>query len=99
MDVMACLVSRSGNYQPQPDYVQAIFPDRECDVWLGHGLAIYFPIGKQGWLSIPNRHPFTPIPAVQPGSSSPVRRIARSFAAYSAVNNLRMRRIRSIISA
>jgi hypothetical protein len=60
MDVMACSVSRSGNYQPQLDYVQAIFPDRECIVWLGHDSALYFPIGKQWWLSIPNCHPFTP---------------------------------------
>lgn len=30
-----CSVSRSGNYQSQPDYVQAIFPERECCVRLG----------------------------------------------------------------
>lgn len=29
MDVMVFSVSRSGNYQPQRDYVQGIFPDRE----------------------------------------------------------------------
>lgn len=29
MDVMACSASRSGNYLPQPGYVQAIFPDRD----------------------------------------------------------------------
>ena len=47
MDVMACSVSRSGNYQPQLDYVQAIFPDRECLVWLGQDSVFCFPIGKQ----------------------------------------------------
>jgi len=60
MDVIACSVSRSGNYQPQLDYVQAIFPDRECFVWSGHDSAFYFPIGKQSRLSLPNRPPFVP---------------------------------------
>jgi hypothetical protein len=32
MDVMACKISRSGNYQLQLDDVQAIFPDREVKV-------------------------------------------------------------------
>ena len=34
MDVMACQVSRSGNYQSQLDYVQVIFPEREISVYL-----------------------------------------------------------------
>jgi len=46
MDVMACLVSRSGNYQLQLDYVQAMFPDRECLMWLWHDSVFYFLIGK-----------------------------------------------------
>jgi len=46
MDVMACSVSRSGNYQPQLDDVQAIFPDREFFLWLEHISIFYFPIGK-----------------------------------------------------
>jgi hypothetical protein len=54
MDVMACSISRSGNYQPQLGYMQATFPDREFFVWLGHYSAIYFPIGKQMWPSIPD---------------------------------------------
>ena len=40
MDVMACPISRSGNFKPQPGYVQAIFPDQECSVWLDHELDI-----------------------------------------------------------
>ena len=33
MDVMSCQVSRSVKYQPEPDYEQEIFPDRDfmCD--------------------------------------------------------------------
>lgn len=46
MDVMACLVSRSGNYQLQLDYVQATFPDREYSVCLGYDPILYFLIGK-----------------------------------------------------
>lgn len=46
MDVMACSISRSGNYQPELASAQAIFPDRECCVCLGRDPAIYFPIGK-----------------------------------------------------
>lgn len=53
MDIMALQISRSGNYRSQPDYVQAIFPDRESSVQLGHGPSIYFPIGKSPQLSIP----------------------------------------------
>lgn len=54
MDVMACSVSRSGNYQSQPDYVQVIFPDRECLVRIENGSTFYLPIGKERRLSIPN---------------------------------------------
>jgi hypothetical protein len=54
MDFIARLLSRSGNDQPQLDYMQAIFPDRECVVWLEHYSVLYFPIGKQMWPSIPD---------------------------------------------
>jgi hypothetical protein len=43
MDVMVFSISRSGNYQPQLDYAQVMFPDRECCAWLGYGLTILFP--------------------------------------------------------
>ena len=29
-------------------------------MWLGGGLAIYFPYGKYMYVSLPNSHPFTP---------------------------------------
>lgn len=51
MDVMACSVSRTGNYQPLLDPVQPIFPERECLVELGHDSANCLPIGKQ-WAAL-----------------------------------------------
>lgn len=60
MDVMVCQVSRSGNYQLQAGYMQAIFPDRECFMWFSHELTTTFPIGKYWRVSFPNQNPFTP---------------------------------------
>lgn len=38
MDVMACSVSRSGNYRGEPAPVQVVFPEREFFVLLSASL-------------------------------------------------------------